>query len=947
MRAAGVWKRSATALVVLWCLAAAQSTLFAWPPPSPGTAEEATSPAGVPRERLCSPRETLRTLYFAAIAYDFRPALVDEAVACLDLGPDQTADPAEAVRLAIDLEQVLRTLCVPVHSVPLKPQTGMVSVVDSDGFKVVLVQGTDGLWRFSRDTVGRIPAMSQAALARYRDLQGERARLRDGYTDPAASVRTFLIDTVARDFYSAARCLDLGAIDQQQRSEKGPLLARQLAFVIQRRGWLFLQEVPSNPSGLPYTWHADRTGRIVLERVRGDDGKDAWLFSRRTVRNIPAMYEQAKDRPADPRFVRLGVALPALGDGNDSGLGKRPASVPARLGSPRALLEGFFKVMDAAETRDSRLVDALAFLDLDAIPAADRRTQGTKLASKLDAVLRKIHVELSALPNDWNAPPQVLGKSQGVQIELVRQRDGCWRFSRDTVSGVPAFYDTLTGRDRAEQQRADTLDSARETMCTFLKWMRKGDLDQSANCLDLSHYRPGTREQVGPLLAYKLKYVMDRIGRVYIQEVPDSPDGPRYVFYRGELGRIVIARKAEGERKGSWLFTQETVALLGRMFMAVRDLPVAEASADAALAPPTLWQAPALWVRFRVPAGLQTTFWKLQLYQWLGVVTAILVSVLVPRLLLPPLLWLFALVLRKSGSVLTGPFVVARLRPLTWVVGWWLLFGLLALLDLPARTIDTLRPLQTFGLAALLGWLGVRLVDLATAVYTNSELLRPHRSLSDMVVPVTMRTLKGGLVLVVAVYLVYQFGEGESLGRFLTGLGVAGLAASLAAQDAMKNFFSTLLLIGERTFKIGDRINVGGQEGVVEQVGFRATRLRTPDGSQLTVPNATLASAAIDNLSSRSFSRCRASLLVNSDTSAERVLALRDRLRDWLQGHPHVQPDKVQVSVNRLTDKGVEVAVDLCLSGVSGDDEKALKEEINCHLLRLSEELPSVAGRAA
>ena len=153
----------------------------------------------------------------------------------------------------------------------------------------------------------------------------------------------------------------------------------------------------------------------------------------------------------------------------------------------------------------------------------------------------------------------------------------------------------------------------------------------------------------------------------------------------------------------------------------------------------------------------------------------------------------------------------------------------------------------------------------------------------------------------------------------------------------MKNFFSTLLLIGERTFKIGDRITINGQEGMVEQVGFRATRLRTPDGSQLTLPNATIASAAIDNLSTRTFRRCKTSLLVRADIAPERILALRDRLRDWLLNHPRVRPDKVDVSVRQLADKGVEVALEVSLTGLSGDDEKEFKEEINCELLRLAE----------
>jgi MscS family membrane protein len=163
----------------------------------------------------------------------------------------------------------------------------------------------------------------------------------------------------------------------------------------------------------------------------------------------------------------------------------------------------------------------------------------------------------------------------------------------------------------------------------------------------------------------------------------------------------------------------------------------------------------------------------------------------------------------------------------------------------------------------------------------------------------------------------------------------------------MKNFFSTLLLIGERTFKIGDRIAVGDLEGVVEQVGFRATRLRTADGSLLTIPNGTIASAAIDNLTTKAFSRCRASLLLSADTSPERVLALRDRIRAWLMSDPRVRPDKVEVSVNRLAGQGVEVALDLHLAEVSAHGEKEFKEEINCALLRLSESLAKEAGPPA
>ena len=692
MQATQSRKQMAKHFLVFCAFVAAATTLSAQSPPS---AKITPPPITVrlPRELLTSPRETVKTLYYAIIAYDIRPQLVDEAVACLDLDPARAADAAEAARLAIELDQILRILCVPLNGVPEKTDRKSVTLFDAEGFKISLARGIDGLWRFDRDTVDRIPAMNRMSLARFRDLQTERAALREPYTDPSATMLRFLIDTIGRDFYSAARSLDLSGLPLEERADKGPVLARQLAIVMQRRGWMFLQEVPNHPNGPPFTWHADKSGRIVLQRVRSE-GKEAWLFSTKTVRNIPAMYEQAKNLPPDGRYVRLGVALPPLTASDRSGLSRRaPGKVPPRLGSPRAMLEGFFRVMDAAETRDSRLVDALEFLDLSGIPQADQNSQGTKLACKLEALLRKTRIDLSSLPDDWNAPMQVLGENQGVRVEIVRQRDGCWRFSQSTVTQTPAFFDRLTAKDKAEPDRLAGLASARDTMSAFLRAVRRGEYEQAAECLDLSRFRPGTQDGVGPMLAFKLKYAIDRIGRVYIQEVPDAAEGPRYVFYRGELGRIVIARKLNGPRKGSWLFTPETVRVIEPMFRAVIKQPVSRRQRRRP-GPTRVLATPGLWVRFRVPDVLRTVVARLQLYQWLGLALAALVSILVPWMLLAQVHRFVALILRKSGSVLTKPFVAAKLRPMTWVAGWWLLFQVLGLLDLPIRFVDALAAVQ-------------------------------------------------------------------------------------------------------------------------------------------------------------------------------------------------------------------------------------------------------------
>src|SRR5262249_55743131 len=84
---------------------------------------EFPAPFSVPQPsgKLATPRETLKTLYFSISAYDFKPALIDDAIACLECPPDRECSVAEAARLAIELDVVLRELCLPINAAPEHP----------------------------------------------------------------------------------------------------------------------------------------------------------------------------------------------------------------------------------------------------------------------------------------------------------------------------------------------------------------------------------------------------------------------------------------------------------------------------------------------------------------------------------------------------------------------------------------------------------------------------------------------------------------------------------------------------------------------------------------------------------------------------------------------------------------------------------------------------------
>ena len=71
---------------------------------------------------------------------------------------------------------------------------------------------------------------------------------------------------------------------------------------------------------------------------------------------------------------------------------------------------------------------------------------------------------------------------------------------------------------------------------------------------------------------------------------------------------------------------------------------------------------------------------------------------------------------------------------------------------------------------------------------------------------------------------------GADIGAWLAGLGIAGLAVSLAAQDSIRNLFGSLMIFLDRPFTVGDQIQFDRWEGPVEEIGFRSTKLRTQAG---------------------------------------------------------------------------------------------------------------------
>lgn len=125
-----------------------------------------------------------------------------------------------------------------------------------------------------------------------------------GRGTPRSSVRGFLAACAESDYQRAQHYVDLRRFPPAERRQKGPELARQLCFVIERTVWIEpdqLSDVPEGDrdDGLParnenvaLIQTSDKPVRLILERVPREDGVSIWKFSGQTIARVPALFQE-------------------------------------------------------------------------------------------------------------------------------------------------------------------------------------------------------------------------------------------------------------------------------------------------------------------------------------------------------------------------------------------------------------------------------------------------------------------------------------------------------------------------------------------------------------------------------------------------------------------------------------------------------------------------------
>jgi MscS family membrane protein len=149
-----------------------------------------------------------------------------------------------------------------------------------------------------------------------------------------------------------------------------------------------------------------------------------------------------------------------------------------------------------------------------------------------------------------------------------------------------------------------------------------------------------------------------------------------------------------------------------------------------------------------------------------------------------------------------------------------------------------------------------------------------------------------GIVAATIVFLEGGRYLGFPLTTLLASAGLGGLALAFSAQGMLKGLFGTVTILLDRPFHVGDRIIAKGQDGFVEDIGLRSTKIREfQTGHLISIPNDQMADAEIENIGKRKVICRMLDLQIPIDTPRHKVEKAISVIRALLENHEGMEPN--------------------------------------------------------
>ena len=152
---------------------------------------------------------------------------------------------------------------------------------------------------------------------------------------------------------------------------------------------------------------------------------------------------------------------------------------------------------------------------------------------------------------------------------------------------------------------------------------------------------------------------------------------------------------------------------------------------------------------------------------------------------------------------------------------------------------------RRFILAVFITWIIASLAKRIIREYGYNIAARTEGEMDDRIVALADMS---------ATYIIWLFGLmlalsgiGIEITPLITGMGIAGLAIALAAQNLLSNVFGGITITLDKLYQVGDRVEMGGVYGDVYEIKPRYTKIKTLNNTVITIPNSKVINEQIIN----------------------------------------------------------------------------------------------------
>jgi MscS family membrane protein len=462
------------------------------------------------------------------------------------------------------------------------------------------------------------------------------------------------------------------------------------------------------------------------------------------------------------------------------------------------------------------------------------------------------------------------------------------------------------------------------TVLGFLKASQAGDYSIAAQYLQMS---PAHRQTDGEQTATKLKFVLDHVftGNLSRYNQPEGTPQEGVPLGRQKLGTMTsgdvevdldVVRIADPSAGRIWLISADTLAKIPELYEQVQarqvegKLPKVLVTHQFAGMP--LWQWAALLIAIPIAAGLG---WALL------------------ALLQVPLRWWA----RRRGQIEVANWVTVS-GPVWLLAGTLIHQVLIVRIRMPLLSRHYYFQVTSIALILSGTWILWRFVRWSLRRVRTRALARGHAGTGSLML-LGERILK---VLIFVLGILAVLGNlGFNMSTALAGLGIGGLAIGFGAQKTIENLFGGVSVLGDEVFRVGDVCRFGDRTGVVEDIGLRSTRIRTEERTLVAIPNGTVATINLENLSRRDKILFKTSLGLRLDSKADHVRFVLVETRKLLYSHPKIETDTVRVRLVEIANSSLNIEVVAYILTRDFNEYAAVREDV---LLRIMDVIENSGG---